>query len=85
MLKIIKPFYIQNRFFYACITIIVLFVLSFVFPRWFNIVKLLVLVLLVFTLLDILLLFLAKRGINGIRTLPEKFSNGDLNPIDISI
>jgi len=85
MLKIIKPFYIQNRFFYACITIIVLFVLSFVFPRWFNIVKLLVLVLLVFTLLDILLLFLAKRGVNGIRTLPEKFSNGDLNPIDISI
>jgi uncharacterized protein (DUF58 family) len=85
MLKIIKPFYIQNRFFYTCITIIVLFVLSFVFPRWFNIVKLLVLVLLVFTLLDILLLFLAKKGIKGIRTLPEKFSNGDLNPIDISI
>ena len=84
-MKRLKPFYIQNRFFYACITIIVLFVLSFVFPRWFNIVKLLVLVLLVFTLLDILLLFLAKRGINGIRTLPEKFSNGDLNPIDISI
>ncbi len=84
-MKRLKPFYIQNRFFYACITIIVLFVLSFVFPRWFNIVKLLVLVLLVFMLLDILLLFLAKKGINGIRTLPEKFSNGDLNLIDISI
>jgi uncharacterized protein (DUF58 family) len=85
MLKIIKPFYIQNRFFYSCITIIVLFVLSFVFPRWFNIVKLLVLVLLVFTLLDILLLFSAKRGVKSIRALPEKFSNGDLNPISISI
>jgi uncharacterized protein (DUF58 family) len=85
MFKIIKPFYIQNRFFYACIAIIVLFVLSFVFPKWFNIVKLLVLVLLVFTLLDILLLFSAKKGIKGVRMLPEKFSNGDLNPIDISI
>lgn len=81
----LKPFYIQNRFFYACITIIVLFVLSFVFPRWFNIIKLLFLVLLVFTLLDILILFSAKKGIKGVRTLPEKFSNGDQNPIGISI
>ncbi len=63
----------------------VLFVLSFVFPRWFVIVKLLFLVLLIFTLLDVLLLFTAKRGVNGIRILPEKFSNGDQNPIRLSI
>lgn len=63
----------------------VLFVLSFVFPRWFVIVKLLFLVLLIFTLLDVLLLFTAKRGINGIRILPEKFSNGDQNPIKLSV
>ena len=43
------------------------------------------LVLLMFTLLDILLLFLAKKGINGSRILPEKFSNGDQNPIQLSI
>ena len=84
-MKFIKPFYIQNRFFYACITLMVLFVLSFVFPRWFVIVKLLFLVLLIFTLLDVLLLFTAKRGINGIRILPEKFSNGDQNPIKLSV
>ncbi len=84
-MKFIKPFYIQSRFFYACITLMVLFVLSFVFPRWFVIVKLLFLVLLIFTLLDVLLLFTAKRGINGIRILPEKFSNGDQNPIRLSI
>lgn len=85
MLKLIKPLYIQNRFFYACITIIVLFVISFVFPRWFNIVKLLFLVLLGFTLLDFLILFSTKIGIKGVRTLPEKFSNGDQNSIAISI
>ena len=84
-MKFIKPFHIQNRFFYACITLMVLFVLSFVFPRWFVIVKLLFLVLLIFTLLDVLLLFTAKRGINGIRILPEKFSNGDQNPIKLSV
>jgi len=84
-MKLLKPFYIQNRFFYACITLMVLFVLSFVFPRWFVIVKLLFLVLLIFTILDILLLFSAKKGINGLRILPEKFSNGDQNSIRLSI
>lgn len=84
-MKLLKPLYIQNRFFYACITLIVLFVLSFVFTRWFEIVKLLFLVFLVFTVLDIMLLFTAKKGVNGLRTLPEKFSNGDQNPIHLSV
>lgn len=84
-MRFIKPFYIQNRFFYACIGIMVLFVVSFVFPFWFNIVKLLLLVLLVFSALDALILFAAKRGLNANRLLPEKFSNGDQNPIHLTI
>ena len=84
-MKLFKPFYIQNRFFYICITLMVMFVFSFVFPRWFNIVKLLLLVLLVFSLLDIVILFTAKRGLKGQRSLPEKLSNGDYNPIGISL
>jgi len=83
--KLLKPFYIQNRFFYTCLGITVLFILSFVFPRWFNIVKLLFVVLIGFTMLDTFLLFSAKRGIKGIRNLPEKFSNGDQNPVGLSI
>lgn len=84
-MKRLKPFYIQNRFFYACIAIMVLFVISYVFPRWFNIVKLLLLVLLVFSFLDILILFFAKNGVRGSRILPEKFSNGDQNPVHLTI
>ena len=84
-MKLFKPFYIQNRFFYACIILMIMFVISFVFPRWFIIVQLLFLVLLVFTTLDIILLFSAKKGINGLRILQEKFSNGDQNIIQLSI
>lgn len=84
-MKRFKPFYIQNRLFYACIAIMVLFVISFVFPVWFAIVKLLLLVLLAFTILDTLILFSARKGINGVRKLPEKFSNGDQNPINLNI
>ncbi|WP_298904107.1 DUF58 domain-containing protein [uncultured Psychroserpens sp.] len=84
-MKRTKPFYLQNRFFYACIAIIVLFVLSFIFPRGFAIVKLLVLLLVALTLLDTIVLFAAKNGVIGRRVLPEKFSNGDENPIHIII
>ena len=85
MLKRIQPFFLQNRFFYACIGIIVLFVLSFIFPRLFNITKLLLLLLVIITALDTLILFAAKKGVKGERILPEKFSNGDQNPVRLVI
>ncbi|WP_028872561.1 DUF58 domain-containing protein [Psychroserpens burtonensis] len=84
-MKRIKPFFLQNRFFYACIAIMVLFVLSFIFPRGFVIVKLLVLLLVTLTLLDTIILFVAKKGVKGERILPEKFSNGDENPVNLVI
>ncbi|TXE20068.1 DUF58 domain-containing protein [Psychroserpens burtonensis] len=63
----------------------VLFVLSFIFPRGFVIVKLLVLLLVTLTLLDTIILFVAKKGVKGERILPEKFSNGDENPVNLVI
>ncbi|NRA92589.1 MAG: DUF58 domain-containing protein [Psychroserpens sp.] len=84
-MKRIKPFYLQNRFFYACIGIIILFVISFIFPRLFNVVKLLLLLLCTLTILDTIILFWASNGVKGERILPEKFSNGDQNPIRIKI
>ena len=59
--------------------------LSFIFPRGFAIVKLLLLLLVTLTILDTILLFVAKNGVKGNRILPEKFSNGDENPIRLSI
>lgn len=84
-MKRIKPFYLQNRFFYACIAIMVLFVLSFIFPRGFAIVKLLLLLLATLTILDTIILFTAKNGVKGSRNLPEKFSNGDENSVNLVI
>lgn len=63
----------------------VLFVLSFIFPRLFAIVKLLLLLLLTLTVLDTIILFAAKHGVKGDRILPEKFSNGDENPVNLVI
>ena len=63
----------------------VLFVISFVLPKWFTIVKLLLLCLLALTFLDALILFATKKGLHGTRNLPEKFSNGDQNPIQLTL
>ena len=63
----------------------VLYVLSFLFPRLLNIVTILLLALVTLTLLDTLLLFSAKKGINAQRILPEKLSNGDQNPVKLTV
>lgn len=60
---------------------IISFIVGFLFPKWFNNSKLIVLALVVFTLLDTVILFSTKRGLNARRLLPDKFSNGDHNTI----
>nr|WP_138433904.1 DUF58 domain-containing protein [Winogradskyella algicola] len=65
--------------------VIILFVFSFIFPRLFNIVKIVLLLLVTLTVLDIIILFTAKNGVKGERIVPEKFSNGDENPVRLII
>ena len=85
MLKFFRPFFIQHRFFYACIGVMLFFVVSFIVPNVFNIAKLLLLILLIFMVLDVLIVFMVKKGVEAQRSLPDKLSNGDHNPIHLSI
>ena len=84
-MKLIKKIYINNFFFYALLGITGLFVCAFIFPALYNAVWYIVLILSTFLLLDILILFFAKNGIEANRTTPEKLSNGDENSIHIRI
>ncbi|EDP94987.1 putative transmembrane protein [Kordia algicida OT-1] len=61
--------------------IIVCFIVSFIFPRFFYVSKLLLLIFLTFTFLDIIILYLTRTGIVAKRQAPEKFSNGDENEV----
>lgn len=80
-----RKLYINNLFFFALLAIIVVFTLAFIFPFLYEPVWILFLILITFLLLDIMILFLAKNGIEGTRVTPEKLSNGDENPINVSI
>ncbi|GMN11798.1 DUF58 domain-containing protein [Croceitalea sp. MTPC9] len=85
MKKAFKSIYFQKRFFIVLTTIIVGFLLSFIFENLFGAVRILFFVFLVFILVDLLLLFLSKGGIEAERVLPDKLSNGDENPIQIQL
>jgi len=84
-LKFIKSLYLNNFFFYALLGIIGLFVFAFIFPNLYNAVWFVFLVLFTFLVLDFLILYVVKTGIEASRITPEKLSNGDLNPISINI
>ena len=80
-----KKLYLEKRFFYAFTAIVILFIVGFIVPSFFAIAKLLLFALLFFLVIDILIIFFYKKGVKAKRILPEKLSNGDENPIDISL
>ena len=80
-----KKLYLNNFFYFALFCVVFLFCLAFIFPALYNASWYLLLVLVSFLILDVLILFLAKNGIEGTRIAPEKLSNGDENAIGINI
>lgn len=84
-MKPLKPFYIQPRFFFVGIGIVVLFALSYFIPIIFNIAQLCILVLILLFILDFIIIFLGKNKIEATRVAPDKFSNGDNNQIKLKI
>ncbi|HMK06458.1 MAG TPA: DUF58 domain-containing protein, partial [Flavobacterium sp.] len=80
-----KKLYINNFFFYALLGIIAMFVCAFIFPFLYNATWYLVLILMTLLLMDVLILFFAKTGIEATRSMAEKLSNGDENPVDITV
>ncbi|WP_136481973.1 DUF58 domain-containing protein [Cognatitamlana onchidii] len=84
-MKLFKSFYIQPRFFYAGISIVVLFALSYFVPLLFNIAQLSILVLVLLVFCDFLMVFAGKKRIEATRQLPDKLSNGDKNLVTLHI
>ncbi|WMI64450.1 DUF58 domain-containing protein [Aestuariibaculum sp. YM273] len=84
-MKFFKPFYIQPRFFYAGIGMVVLFGLSYFIPVLFNIAQLSILVLVLLFVIDFITIFIGTHKIEASRILPDKFSNGDNNTVNLQI
>ena len=80
----IKPIFFSRRFYWTLVSIIVLFILAYVFPWLFSVAKLVFGGFLLLVLLDYTILF-SKKGIRAQRKVPDAFSNGDQNKVEIII
>jgi uncharacterized protein (DUF58 family) len=83
--KWIKPLYFNNRAFQAAGIIVFLAILGYSVDFFETIARLLIFGLLALLVIDIILLFRVKKGMKAERFAPEKFSNGDENPIKLSV
>jgi uncharacterized protein (DUF58 family) len=83
-LKLFNTIFFTNLFFGIGICIVLLFILSFIFPQLLPLAYLLISLFTLITCIDIVLLYQNKNGIKAYRTMPEKLSNSDFNDIIIN-
>lgn len=84
-MKWFNRIYLNNFFFYVLMGIIACFVFAYFIPALYNAVWLLLYIFIGFTVIDFLLLFATNQRFSASRHTPEKFSNGDENPVTIQL
>ncbi len=82
-MQFLRSFYIHNTFFRYIAGLAACFTLSFWIPALYPIAWVLIWVLWGLFLFDIYLLYSNSKGVEAHRSLPQKLSNSDLNPIHI--
>lgn len=85
MKKLFRNIYLEKRFFVVLTILVTGFIVSYLFPDILGVLKLFFYLFLIATIVDIIMVFGSKGGIEGGRVLPDKFSNGDQNPLQIQL
>ncbi|HEY4060929.1 MAG TPA: DUF58 domain-containing protein [Puia sp.] len=80
-----KSLFFARRLYWLFVSIIFLFVCSFGISFLFPVAQLLLLFLALATALDYLVLFARKDPVAVRRDLPDRFSNGDPNPVKLVV
>src|SRR5687768_17085705 len=81
----LRSFYLSPFFYYSCFAAAALFVLSYFFEPFFLIANVLLLFALIAVLVDTLLLYQKMGGVDAIRMMQARFSNGDDNKVTIEL
>ena len=84
MKQFFKHTYLTFRFFLVAMAFVALFIMSYIYPGLLSIVTALFFVAIGLVFIDLILLF-KQKGITASRLLPEKLSNGDDNPIELTL
>lgn len=81
----IRSFYLSRLFYYSCFGAAALFVVSYFFEPLFMVAALVLVFTLITVLIDTLLLYSRKGGMDAYRQMQERFSNGDENKVTIEL
>lgn len=81
LLSLFNELYLSSRIFIILVAIILLFTLSFSLKVLFAVAQILFFVFLILIVLDVILLFTGKGGLQAGRECREKLSNGDENTV----
>ena len=82
---LLKTLFFNNRFFWTSGTIVILFLLSFFYPILFEPVRVLLLVFVLLLVTDVLFLFGYRGKPTARRSIAERMSNGDKNPVMLQV
>jgi len=85
MFRLLRSLFLTTRLFTVIAVVVILFVGSFVIGSFYLLPKLIFYLLLSALTTDLLLLYRARKGLDGRRTLADKLSNGDENEIAIHL
>ena len=85
MIKFIKSVYLNNRLYFFIALIVVMFVFGQFFYFFYSLGKVMLWLVIVFTFIDLVLLYNTEKGIMASRITPDRLSNGDDNDISINI
>lgn len=83
--RLFKPLFFGRLFYWAFVGVILLFVLSYNWPVLYPAAQISMWFVLAMVLLDASLLFFNKNGLKIERIVSEKFSNGDINKVQLEI
>ena len=78
-------FYLNRIFYYSCFAAAVLFVVSFFIPAFFQVAIAVLVLTGISDLVDFILLYRNKNGIEAERIVNERLSNGDENKILVQL
>lgn len=81
----IKSFYLNKIVYYIAGSASVVFVISYFLPAMYRIGGLILLLLSIAVLVDTILLYSKRKGIEAERIVSDRFSIGDLNKVAISL
>lgn len=84
-MKWLNNIFLKNQFFYTFLGIAAFFVLSFFFKSLYSIGKIILIIYASILFIDFILLFFTNKNVYTTRNYPERFSNGDLNQLEILI